>query len=336
MLSRAEKDRAIQRGFHGLYRWYVDRSQAKRNWNPDRSFDWCALGQNHSPELLTIIEGFYGTEQYVPDYTNELLRLVRQNYGRSQFQLRWGAEEERHADLWRNVLLFSGGRTPRWIEQYTHDLREAAWTPLFDNPLHMLLYTVIQERATQIYYLNVVKIARGESEKPQFASDTDPVLAAVAQTIAVDEAAHYSFFLEGARLFLYYYPEETLAALIDVLRTFAMPAMHLLPNTEALGRTIYEGGVFDGRLYSRDVVQAALKNLGIASIKAVEKGVGRRREVPDENGSFSQAAAVIEGVDFTLVEGVVEALFARIGRYEDEIGLSAIDPTVFLRHSWTR
>ncbi|MDQ2688596.1 MAG: hypothetical protein M3Y28_12095, partial [Armatimonadota bacterium] len=70
-LSRAEKDRAIQRGFYGLYRWYVDRSQTTRNWNPDRSFDWSALGKNHSPELLTIVEGFYGVEQYAPDYTSE-------------------------------------------------------------------------------------------------------------------------------------------------------------------------------------------------------------------------------------------------------------------------
>ncbi len=71
-LSRAEKDRAIQRGFYGLYRWYVDRSQTTRNWNPDRAFDWSALGQTHSPELLTIIEGFYGVEQYAPEASCDL------------------------------------------------------------------------------------------------------------------------------------------------------------------------------------------------------------------------------------------------------------------------
>lgn len=58
LLSRAAKDRLIQRAFHGLYRWYTDRSQAKRNWNPDRSFDWRAFGQHHSPELIAIVEGF--------------------------------------------------------------------------------------------------------------------------------------------------------------------------------------------------------------------------------------------------------------------------------------
>ena len=332
-LSRAEKDRAIQRGFYGLYRWYVDRSQTTRNWNPDRSFDWGALGRNHSPELLTIIEGFYGVEQYAPDYTSELIRLVRKSYGRSQFQLRWGAEEEKHSDLWRNVLLFSGARTPTWIERHTEALRDAAWTAPHDDALRMLLYTVVQERATQMYYLNVLKIARGQSDKPQFAGDADPVLARATLTIAVDEAAHYAFFLEGARLFLYYYPEETLAALVDVLKTFAMPAVTLLPDGETLARTIYEGGVFDGRILSRDVVKAVLGNLGVTSLRAVERGVARTRQVPDAEGGMSGGAA-LAGVNFALVESVIEGLFGRIGRYENEVGLSAVDPTLFVRHSW--
>ena len=333
LLSRAEKDRAIQRAFHGLYRWYVDRSQRKRSWNPDRSFDWRALGKTHSPELMTIVEGFYGVEQYAPDYTSELIRLVRRDYGRAQFQLRWGSEEEKHADLWRNVLLFSGARSPEWIEQYTSDLRAAAWEAPYDDAIRMLLYTVIQERATQMYYLNVVKVAKGQTGKPQFANDADPILAKAAMTIAVDEAAHYSFYLEGARLFLYYYPQETLEALVDVLRNFAMPALDLLPDTEKLARTIYEGGVFDGRILSRDVVKSALANLGVTSIRAVERGVAQTRRVPDEDGQ--QKPAMGEGIDFGLVEGVVESLFAKIGRYEDEIGLSEIDPTLFVKHRWT-
>ena len=229
-LSRGEKDGLIQRGFHGLYRWYVGRSQARRNWDPDRSFNWRALRRDHAPELMSIVEGFYAVEQYTPDYTSKLVNLVRRNYGRSQFQVLWGAEEAKHGDLWRNILLFSGGRRPEWIEQYTSDLRSNAWRLPWDDPLHMLLYTVVQERATQLNYMNTVAIAEGRSHKPWLANDADPVLAHAARTIASDEAAHYSFFLEGARLYLYYYPEETLRALVDVLRHFTMPASDIVYN----------------------------------------------------------------------------------------------------------
>ena len=59
LLSRQEKDRLIERGVHGLYRWYTTRSQSKRNWHPDGSFDWRNLRTDHSPELNTLVEGFY-------------------------------------------------------------------------------------------------------------------------------------------------------------------------------------------------------------------------------------------------------------------------------------
>jgi len=336
-MSRGEKQRLVERAFHGLYRWYVDRSQTNRVWSPDRSFDWRALGQRHSPELMTIIEGFYAIEQFAPDYTTELTRLTRKDYGRSQFQLRWGAEEEKHADLWRNVLLFSKRRTPQQIEQYTSDLRANSWTLPFDDPMRMILYTVIQERATQLNYLNLYKIARGESDKEQFAEDADPILARACATIAKDEASHFDFFLEGARLFLYYFPEETLHALVDVLRSFMMPAHNLLPNYEKFVRTIYDGGIFDRRKHARDVVQVALKALGIDSIRAIENGIARLRQVPDENGEIRDTAIFQKshlGINFNVVESAVERLFARIGAYETEIGLAEIAPTIFQRNAW--
>lgn len=338
-LSRAEKDRQIQRAFHGLYRWYFDRSQANRSWSPDRSFDWRVFGQNHSPELITIIEGFYAIEQYAPDYTVELTRLARADYGRSQFQLRWGSEEEKHADLWRNALLFSRARTPQQIDQYTADLRANSWTLPFDDPLRMILYTVIQERATQLNYLNLFKIASGQSDKPQFAGDADPVLARACAIIAKDEAAHFDFFLEGARLFLYYYPEETLVALVDVLRGFMMPAHDLLPDYDSFVRTIYDGGVFDRRKYSRDVVQVALKALGIDSMRAIESGIAQMRQVPDETGC-SRDTAIFQteymGLNFSVVEMAIERLFDRIGDYEKEVGISCVNPTIFVRNDWQR
>ena len=337
LLSRAEKDRLVGRAFHGLYRWYLDRSQTNRTWSPDRTFNWRDIRQDHSPELMAIIEGMYAIEQFAPDYTSELTRLARTSYGRSQFQLRWGSEEAKHSDLWRNTLLFTRARTPERLEQYTADLRANSWTLPFDDPLRMILYTVVQERATQLNYLNLLKIVRGKSDRPHLTGEADPVLAHAASTIAVDEAAHFDFFLEGARLYLYYYPEETLAALVDVLRGFMMPAHALIPDYDKFVRTVYDGGVFDRRKHSRDVVQVALKGLGVESLRAIENGIARTRRVPTEDGVERDTAIFqgsVEGVDFPVVEKMVMRLFARIGGYEEEIGLSEVSPTVFVRNTW--
>ena len=236
LLSRDERERQVERAFAGLYRWYVARSQKMRNWNPDSEFEWGKMRTDHSDDVVQLIEGFFAVEQYTPDYTSEILRIVRRSNGRSNFQLRWGAEEERHANTWENALLFSRGRTPEAIEHYKWQLRNNNWTLPWDDPLHMLLYTVFQERATQINYLNFAKIARGESGKVG-ASATDPVLARACTLLAVDEAAHYAFFLEGARLFLYYFPEETLQGIHDVISHFAMPAQDIIPNWPVIAET---------------------------------------------------------------------------------------------------
>ena len=319
--------------FLGLYRWYVDRSQTKRNWNPERSFDWRAFSKTHSPELMTVLEGYYAVEQFAPDYTAEVVKLTRTSYGRSHFHLRWGSEEEKHSDSWRNTLLFSGKRNLDFIEEYTDTLRANAWTLPFDDLIHTILYTVIQERATQLNYMGLLKIARGESEKSQFAGDVDPVLAEVAHTIAVDEAAHYNFFLEGARLFLYYYPEETLTALGNVLKNFMMPASNLLPEYDKFVKAVYDAGIFDFRTYGRDVVQAALKNLGVNSLKGMHEGIARLRQVPAMSGEMRETT-LLSLVDYSVIENFVESLFARIGNYEAEIGFDEIAPTTFVKNCW--
>ena len=92
LLGRDERERAIERAFAGLYRWYVARSQKMRNWNPDADFKWGAMRHDLSPDTVQLIEGFFAVEQYTPDYTSEILRIVRRSNGRSNFQLRWGAE----------------------------------------------------------------------------------------------------------------------------------------------------------------------------------------------------------------------------------------------------
>ena len=331
LLSNREKDRLIERGFLGLYRWYTARSQETRNWNPDKSFEWRKLRQDFSEPLVQILQGFFAVEYYTPDYVDEILNLVRRSHGRSHFQLRWGSEEEKHADTWENAVLFSRQRSPEFLEAYKHDLRANVHRSLWEgDALRNLVYTVFQERATQLNYLNLAKIARGKSDKPQHQNDADPVLAKVATTIAVDEAAHYNFFLEGVRLFLYYYPRQTLEAIRDVLEHFMMPAATLVPDWEKFNEAVYRAGIYGPREYARDVVQVVFNNLGLENRRALEAGLKRTRLVPTHEGE--QLTAIWSSFDYGLVEGDVQRLYTKIGKYETEIGFDEIDPTTFVRN----
>ena len=331
LLSRPERDRLIERGFLGLYRWYTARSQETRNWNADKSFEWRKMRHDLSEPMVQILQGFFAVEQYAPDFTEKILNMVRRSHGRSHFQMRWGSEEEKHADTWENAVLFSRSRSPQWLEQYKYDLRMKEWHEPWDDPLRNLVYTVFQERATQLNYLNAMKIAQGKSDKPQHKYDADPVLVKVAQTIAVDEAAHYNFFLEGVRLFMYYYPQRTLEAIQDVIEHFSMPASKIVPDWDAFFEAVYRAGVYGPREYARDVVQVVFKNLGLESRKKLEAGIKRTRLVPTTEGNMQQSA-LWDTFDYGLVEGDVKRLYRKIGKYEAEIGFDEIDPITFAKN----
>lgn len=329
LLSREEKDRLIERGMVGLYRWYVARSQTTRNWNPDTSFDWRHFRKDHSEDMNRILEGFFAVEQYVPDYVTKLLQVVRRSHGRSHFHIRWGSEEEKHADLWYNAVLFSEHRSPDWLRDYMGQLRGREYDLPWDDPMHMIFYTVFQERATQVNYLNTVLIAKGHAPRPGFENDVDPILAQAAQTIAIDEAAHYNFFLEGARLYLYYYPAQALEAMHDVIRHFAMPAGNLIPNYAEFAEIVHRAAIYGPREHARDVVQHALENLGMAGRKALEAGIRKGRLVPDENGNLRETA-IFDGLDFPSISQKVQQIFGRIRKHEEATGLWQIDPTRFV------
>jgi acyl-[acyl-carrier-protein] desaturase len=327
LLSREEKDRQLERSVAAIYRWYLARSQAARNWNPDLDFDWTAFSSTHSDALNTMLEGFYAVEQYVPDYVANLLKVIRRRYGRSQFQVRWGAEEQRHMDAWRNTVLFARRRSPRWIEQFTDRLRDGEWLLPWDDPLHMLFYTVIQERATQVTYVNTAAIAAG---RPGWEQDKDPVLEQVCRKIAVDEAAHYNFFNECARLHLYYYPAEALQALVDVLNYFAMPGQTIIPNFAEFEEIVARSAVFGPRQYSVDVLRTALRNLDVNASRAVALGVQAHRRVPGEDGAMLDTTVLFSAIDYPALEGQVRETYRRIAAFEGKTGRAALDPVVML------
>ena len=329
LLSKDEKDRIIERSFLGLYRWYISRSQKTRNWNPNNDFDWRNFRTDHSEKMNLILEGYFAIEQYVPDFVLQLLKVIRKSYGQSHFHIRWGAEEEKHSDLWLNTLLFSRHRSLKWIDEYKHTLREGQWELPWDNAMHMIFYTVVQERATQVNYLNTAKIARGEMNDPDFANDNDPVLASISQVIATDEAAHYNFFLEGARLYLYYYPAQALEALHDVIKFFAMPAGDLIPDYDHFAEVVARACVYGPREHLRDVLDVALKSLSVKGKSELYKGIKRIRSVPKEDGTM-QDTSIFEMLDYEGVTTRVQRLNEKISNYEKEIGIDEIDPTRFV------
>lgn len=319
LMSAEARALAVERGILGLYRWYTSQSQRRRNWHADTCIDWRTIRRDHHDAVHTIVEGFYAVEQYTPDYVAPLLNLIRRSYGRSQWHVRWGAEEERHADLWRNALVALGRRDERWLEEYSDVLRSRDWRLPWDSPLHMVFYQVIQERATYASYLNLASAVDGK--QPCLPTPVDTALVQACRLIAADEAAHYHFFTEAARLLIYYQPETALDAFVDVLRRFTMPARDIVPEYDRFGQVLHETGVFGRNIYYRDVVQVVLSALSLPALRALEHGVRRTREIPD-NDTTRRAPALLDTLDLPGLEGKVKLLFWRNQKHLEQSGLT--------------
>lgn len=331
LLTPDARARAIERGIAGLYRWYTEGSQRRRNWHPDTCIDWRLVRTDHHESVAAIIEGFFAVEQYTPDYVTGLMRLIRESYGRSQMHLRWGAEEEKHADLWRNSVVALGRRSARWMEDYTHALRSREWRLPWDDARHIVFYQVIQERATEVSYLNLGLALRGAL--PRLATPKDDALARACGLIAVDEAAHYHFFTEVARLFLYYEPERSLEALVDVLRHFTMPAADLIPGYDTFGRVLHASGVFGRAIHYRDVVQIVLGALSVPGLRQLEDGLRRAREIPGADGG-RRTAAFLDTIDPERLEAKVSQIFRRNASHLSNAGLDRLFDAEWER-AWT-
>ena len=172
----------------------------------------------------------------------------------------------------------------------------------------MLMYTVLQERTAQLGYLKLASVAAGTSIKPQFARDEDPVLARAVRLVAMDETAHYDFFLEAARLHLTFEPDAALEALTDVVDGFTMPAADLIPNYAAFVEALQQGALCGRSAFSRDVVPRTLEALGLEA-----------------------RAALPAGVDEAALRSGVQRTFARLQRFEDELGLGDVRSSSGLR-----
>ena len=215
------------------------------------------------------------------------------------------------------------------MEDYMDRLREKEWKLPFEDSLRILFYQVVQERATQVNYLNMALIAQGELTPELFARENDPVLAQVSRTIAVDEAAHYKFFQEVFRLFLYYVPDEAVDAILYVVNHFYMPGGALLPDGKVFFEALFRARVYGPRQYATDVLDPVFKSMGLPNRRKLETAVRASREVPGPDGGI-EGTAIFKSLDFHQIEAAVRKTFQRIELYENSAGIAAFSNVRFL------
>lgn len=246
----------LEREFYDLYLEYFHKAEAHRRWNLLEDVPWQQIGANPDPAVAQIIQGFMAVELFLPDYTSKLLRVLRESRGRAWFTANWGYEESKHSLALEMWLTRSGSRTVDELWAFEERLREREWHMTYDDPVEMMIYTTFQEFATSVNYRNLRKHAQPSGDK---ALDT------VLTYLARDEVGHFEFFKNGVHLFMRQNRDLVLEKLNEIIRAFRMPSQDLIPGWEFSDRLVRSLGIFDDRIYMRDVVRPVLKSLGVCS-----------------------------------------------------------------------
>jgi acyl-[acyl-carrier-protein] desaturase len=169
----------IEKQFFENFLKFFHQAEERRRWNIERDIPWEQANRTTSERTAKIVEAFSAVEMYLPDYTSKMLHMIRRSRGRAWFQANWGYEESKHSLTLDRWLIASGNRTPEQMEAFADELLGEEWELPFDHPRQMIIYTMIQERAT---WLNYKKL------REQAVKEGDGALTKALQYISRDEA----------------------------------------------------------------------------------------------------------------------------------------------------
>jgi hypothetical protein len=196
----------------------------QRQWHID-DLGWASL----RPERLTatdrsVVRFITFIEDHIPGYLTFFLDAFRMNgtdlgieefcFNREYFRflVAWAYDEERHASALSRYQIEAGIADPDTLALELAEEGRKQFTLPYEQPIQAFAYTLVQEKATQLFYQQFRSIV------------TEPVLQDLLNRLARDEARHFAFY---CHLVAAYVQRHGLAATVpglkEVLGTFRMP-----------------------------------------------------------------------------------------------------------------
>jgi acyl-[acyl-carrier-protein] desaturase len=210
--------------------------------------DWGAI----RPELLTgadvsVVRFITFIEDHIPGYVTALLRafpvdgaeddlpVVALNREYFRFFIAWAHDEERHASALTRYQETAGLADPRQLRlDLAAEGRKHLTLPYLE-PLEIFTYTMLQEKATQLFY-------------QQFRTAvSEPTLRELLLRLGRDEARHFAFYAHLVEEYLRRDPAAAAPHLKEVLRTFRMPLAETLPRYRRWSQEVAATAGYDHR-----------------------------------------------------------------------------------------
>ena len=222
---------------------------------------------------ISLVMGLI-TEEGLPHFHRLLaVHLGDASYWR-EWNTLWTAEEDRHGAVLHDYMWAARILDTRVLEELQFNYLKVGFYPDWEyDPYRLLVYTSLQERATQTAHAN-----NGKS-----AGQYDPLLGNILERVATEEARHFHFYRTAFAGILKRDPDHALEAIRKVMATFEMPGAGM-PGFREMTDVIRRANLYGPRDFLR-IVEDQIENWGIATMTGLsEKG----REAQDAVLSFPE------------------------------------------------
>lgn len=212
-----------------LVQRYLTRFELQ-GWNRFTNFDWKAV----KPELLTdhqvdALRTAMLVEDHIPGYSGAYHRLFALTPGLSadeltmrrhmlHFVFKWVSDEDRHAHTLENYLRASQRVDLKSLDAEMLKAVVQPYRAPHEDGMQMAVYTVIQEKATQVFYSRLRDAC------------AEPVGQQVLDCLSQDEARHCGFFSDLLRIYLASPGGVDIPAIKEAVEQFKMPLYGVLDN----------------------------------------------------------------------------------------------------------
>jgi hypothetical protein len=207
---------------HELVEQAVSRS-GERQWTIDE-LDWGKLRPDELTETDRDIVRFITlVEDHIPGYLSHFLtafpvagaelELERFGFNREYFRflVAWANDEERHAAALSRYQVEAGLADWASLLGTLAEEGRKVWRVPHDHPMQSFTYTMVQEKATQLFYLRFRDLVQ------------EPFLKDLLGRLARDEARHYAFYSNAVSAYLARSGAAAVPGIKDVIATFRMP-----------------------------------------------------------------------------------------------------------------
>lgn len=216
------------------------------------------------------------TEDNLPSYHHEISRLFGRDGAWGTWVHRWTAEEGRHGAAIRDYLLTTRAVDPVALERARMTHMSVGYDSVHaHHAVNAIAYVSFQELATRISHRNTGSYS-GE-----------PLCEQLLAKIANDENLHMVFYRNLLSASLDIAPDQTMAAVLDVVKRFEMPGA-TVENYTRKSVQIALAGIYNLRIHRDEVLMPVLR-----SVKVFERtGFGAEGERDRE-----ELAGVLEALD---------------------------------------